>query len=303
MLLVCGRSVTYGQNHQLFHRGFEENYAIDARRVAQLVPPSSLIGAVNFTGPLRLYAGLQSFKYDHPRALELVDWALQTRRPVYAVIEPMEFDTNPRVLELRDRFALEDVAPLTSWEGLMLKRVVPRTPYGLELLLGTPEARRFLRTGWSGDEFDDKGHWVWAVGLRSTLEVPLEPGREVLMTWVLAPFAVPGRQQEITVVVNGTDVATIPLAPVEETRLVQVPGRVVRATNLVELRYAYAVSPKELGLSLRTSDSSRSSFRASRFGKASSGAPELSRFAAECGVVPVRDRVLVPRDEAHGSVL
>ncbi len=208
-LLICGRGTTFDQSQGLLKRGFEKGYADDSRRIAEIVPSNSLIGAFNFTGPLRMYARLESFKYDDPDALELVDWATRENRPVYAVIEPTELDTNPRVLELRARFDLEDVAPLTNWSGLMLKRIVPPRRAGrLDLELGTPAARRFLGSGWSGDEFDARERWVWAVGRRSTLTVPLEAGREILMTLRLASFAAPGRQQEVEVAVNGAPVGS-----------------------------------------------------------------------------------------------
>jgi hypothetical protein len=248
-LAFGGRALTFDQAHRLFIRDFEESYAVDSRRIAALVRPNALVAAVNFTGPLRMYAGLESFKYDHPRALELVDWAIDAGRPVYAVIEPFEID-NPYVHALVARFRLEDVAPLTSWPGLALQRVVPRTHAPrLDLVLGTPAARRFLREGWSGDEFDEHERWVWAVGRRSTLSVPLEAGSDVLMTLSIAPFVVPDKRQTVEIVVNGESVATLALGRELEDRSVDLPGRVVRDENAVDLRYGYAVSPKELGKS------------------------------------------------------
>jgi hypothetical protein len=197
-----------------------------------------------------MYAGLESFKYDHPRALELIEWALDAERPVYAVIEPNQFDANPHVRALRARFDLEDIAPLSNWPGLTLRRVVSRWGASrLDLVLGTAAARRFLVAGWSGDEVDEHERWVWAVGPRSTVDVPLEPGRDTVMKLAIAPFVVPDRKQTVDVVVNETKIATLDLAQDLETRSVELPGRVVRRRNLVELRYGYAVSPKDLGKS------------------------------------------------------
>jgi hypothetical protein len=256
VLATCAASVLSGLHHNLFMRGYEEPYERDSRRIAQIVPPNSLIGAMNFTGPLRLYAGLESFSYDHPEAPELIDWAFESARPVYAVIEPAELDTNPSVRLLRERFDLKDVAPLSNGVGLMLKRIVPRgggdgvgAGGRLDLVLGTPPARRFLVSGWSGDEFDEKASWTWSTGRQSVLQVPLEAGRDVALTIVLAPFVLPGRSQVVQIVVNEAALTTLELVPGFESRTVYLPGRVVRRSNRIELRYAYAVSPKQLGIS------------------------------------------------------
>jgi hypothetical protein len=121
----------------------------------------------------------------------------------------------------------------------------------LDLSLGAPEGQRFLREGWSGNEFDVERQvrWVWAVGRASVLVVPLEAGRGHVLTIDLAPFIVPGRTQTLEIVVNGTTLTTLTLAPGLETRVVTLPGSVVRAENRIELRYAYAMSPKQLGIS------------------------------------------------------
>jgi hypothetical protein len=242
----------FDETHHLFLQGFEKTYFEDSRLVADLVPRDSLVGAVNYTGPLRMYAGLESFDYDEPSAKDLITWAMGAKRPVYTVIEPEEYESSPNVLDFRERFEIEEVARLSGWGGrAVLRRVRPRAggDQGLELIFGTPAARTFLREGWSGDEVDGGESFVWSDGASSTLEVPLDAAHDVRMTLLLAPFVVPGRRQRVGIVVNDTSVASIDLAEDPETRVVQLPSRVIREKNRVELRYAYAVSPKELGRS------------------------------------------------------
>jgi hypothetical protein len=252
VLLSCGRALMFDETHHLFLQGFEKTYFEDSRLVADLVPRDSLVGAVNYTGPLRMYAGLESFDYDEPSAKDLITWAMGAKRPVYTVIEPEEYESSPNVLDFRERFEIEEVARLSGWGGrAVLRRVRPRAggDQGLELIFGTPAARTFLREGWSGDEVDGGESFVWSDGASSTLEVPLDAAHDVRMTLLLAPFVVPGRRQRVGIVVNDTSVASIDLAEDPETRVVQLPSRVIREKNRVELRYAYAVSPKELGRS------------------------------------------------------
>lgn len=251
-LLSCGWALMFDDRHHLFLQGFEKTYFDDSRLVAGLVPHDSLVGAVNYTGPLRMYAGLESFDYNEPSAKDLVAWAIEAKRPVYTVIEPEEYESSPNVLEFRERFEIEDVGRLTGWGGrAILRRLRPRAggERGVELMFGTAAARAFLREGWSGDEVDGSERFVWSDGTSSTLEVPLEVGHDVRMTLLLAPFVVPGRRQQVGIVVNGTSVASLDLADDQETRFVQLPSRAIREKNRVELRYAYAVSPKELGRS------------------------------------------------------
>jgi hypothetical protein len=66
---------------------WDERYAIDSRRIAKQLPKEALVGAANYSAPLRYYARIETFFWCHPDAPALIRWALDRGRPVYAVLE------------------------------------------------------------------------------------------------------------------------------------------------------------------------------------------------------------------------
>lgn len=78
---------------------------------------------------------------------------------------------------------------------------------------GTPEARRFLRFGWSENEINDKGvTFNWAVGNSASLRLSLPKAQAVVLTANIQslPF---GNPQLVTIKVDDKDVGTWELTP------------------------------------------------------------------------------------------
>jgi hypothetical protein len=70
---------------------WDEHYARESRRIATRLPKEALVGAINLSAPLRTYGRVQSFFWCHRDAPALIRWALETGRPIYAVLdEPVE---------------------------------------------------------------------------------------------------------------------------------------------------------------------------------------------------------------------
>lgn len=106
-------------------RHYDEWYLLDSMRIKELAPRDALIGAREHTITLRLYGGLQSFRWCHPDAPSLEKAALAQGRPVYAVFMfnddngcPEQSDAN------RVGFAVTDVAVLPSKSRVV--RLIPR---------------------------------------------------------------------------------------------------------------------------------------------------------------------------------
>ncbi len=117
-------SLSYAEARGLFSMTLEAYYPRNAAIVARTVSRDSLIGALNFSGPLRLYAGLESFRWDSPDAPQLIDDALSLGRPVYVIIEPELDDTHPAALALKERYSLRAVTQLRR--GFVLRSVRQR---------------------------------------------------------------------------------------------------------------------------------------------------------------------------------
>jgi hypothetical protein len=121
-----GWSLHFALSQGLFAGTIDAAFESDARRVRRLVPAQSLVGGLMYSGPLRLYGGLESFRWDSPDAPHLIDDALDTGRAVFVLIEPDEYGKHPAALALRKRYALRGVASLRH--GYVLRRVQPRAP-------------------------------------------------------------------------------------------------------------------------------------------------------------------------------
>lgn len=116
--------------------------------------------------------------------------------------------------------------------------------------LGTPEARSWLRSGWSKDEGDGAGRtYVWSEGTESEMEFFLAAPRDLPLSFRAGPFRYPGSPtQVVTVVANGRDLAEVPLAPDPREYRVALPEEALRpGLNRLAFRYAWTRSPAEVG--------------------------------------------------------
>jgi hypothetical protein len=244
-------SIFYARDNGVYSTSYDRDYAEDSRTVASLVPPGSLVAGLNFSGPLRFYGRLESFDWSHPRALELVDWALAHGRQVYLVIEPWEPETNPMASRFFDNYRTENVVQLTGWPKLFLKRIASgkegSRPRGIVRIdIGTEQARSHLLEGWSGDETDGTITWAWALGHRSTVSVELEPNRSYALSLRASSVSAPRTVQRVEISMNGTSITTGKLGPEQEDRRATVPASAVRRKNLLELRFDQAIAPSSV---------------------------------------------------------
>jgi hypothetical protein len=104
---------------------FDRRYPVNAQAVGRLVPTGALVGSVNLSGPLRLYARFQSFFWCHPDAVGLVRWAIDAGRPVYTALDEGELHCNPEAEKLAVDlgYHLNLLATLPS--GQTLHRLAP----------------------------------------------------------------------------------------------------------------------------------------------------------------------------------
>jgi hypothetical protein len=97
---------------------FDERYPLDAAAVSRLLPPGSLVGSLNHSGPLRLYAREQSFLWCHVDAPALLRWALATGRAVYTVLDEQELQCNAEASRIAAERGMVTVAVLPSGKEL-----------------------------------------------------------------------------------------------------------------------------------------------------------------------------------------
>ena len=114
---------------------------------------------------------------------------------------------------------------------------------------GRPAARTVMAAGWYADErWNGQTPFVWGIGRRSTLHLPLVEARPLRLALTCRPLSrdllredVPVPRQAVTVLVNGWHAGTLLLDGGFQTYHVDVPGDVVRAgRNFIEFRYLFS---------------------------------------------------------------
>ncbi|HMC54124.1 MAG TPA: hypothetical protein VKH19_03045 [Gemmatimonadaceae bacterium] len=125
---------------------------------------------------------------------------------------------------------------------------VPPVSLPLRVDIGEADARRWMPSGWSNDEREDRGSFTWSNGGRSLLAIPLPKTRDIRMQFSAHPFSYPGSaQQRVTVVVDGTSVAELPLDPQLRSYELIIPVASLRAAvDTIELRYSSNVAPRDV---------------------------------------------------------
>lgn len=133
LLALLGLSTLYyvrlarrEQDVWLGQKGIDYFYAV--RRVAQIAPPGSYVGSIEFAGSTRLYTDLGSFLTFYDDSLTLAEIVLRSGREVYLLIEPWRQE-DPIVRRLLDRFPHERLPDIPVWGGLPLYRLrLPTAP-------------------------------------------------------------------------------------------------------------------------------------------------------------------------------
>ena len=117
----------------------------------------------------------------------------------------------------------------------------------LNVDIGLPEARAFLGNGWGEDEWDKDFTWVWALGTRADLYVPLQPNAPYAINIVAAPMDFASKDQSMTVTVNGIKVAQVTMSNGMKSYNIPVPSSMVKDYNKITLLFRFAISPAALG--------------------------------------------------------
>jgi hypothetical protein len=87
-----------------------------------MVPPDSLVGGIGMTGPVRLYAGMESFRWDYAQTGKLIRDFLNKGRPIYLLIEPW-YIQHPAIEQIAQIFDLKTIAIIPETMGTVLSQV------------------------------------------------------------------------------------------------------------------------------------------------------------------------------------
>ena len=249
----------YSHNEGVYRKDFDESYYLDTLEMSKRLPGNSLVGALNFTGPLRLYGDIESFSWSHPGAPELVSHGILNGRPVFMIVNPRDLEGDAAMRVIMSNYRTEEVARLSRYP-LRLFAVGPQYR-GIDLSryhrvmetidFGSPLAREHFVSGWGDNEGEGDSTWVWAIGKRAEISPGLKPGRDNLVRFRAAPMTIPGNAlpQTITVRVNGVRLARFELDPEPRVYTFEVPAAAAREKGVLSFEFAYAVSPGELGFS------------------------------------------------------
>ncbi len=133
LLVLLGLSVLYyvrlariEQDVWVRQKGIDYFYAV--RRMAEVAPPGSYVGSIEFAGSTRLYTDLGGFLTFYDDSLALAEKVLRSGREVYLLIEPWRQE-DPLVRQLLDRFPHERLPDIQVWGGLPVYRLsLPPAP-------------------------------------------------------------------------------------------------------------------------------------------------------------------------------
>jgi hypothetical protein len=124
---VLAGLLRFGDERNLFQTGRNGGQASDSRAIRAAVAPDALVGCIDFSGSLRLYGGLETFRWDHAGAVATIEHGLEEGRPVYLVVEPWNWE-HRRLAEIRERFWLEKALTLATWHDTFLWRLTRSPP-------------------------------------------------------------------------------------------------------------------------------------------------------------------------------
>jgi len=142
-----------------------------------------------------------------------------------------------------------------SWrydtDFMFYDRLQGRSYNNLEIDFGDEGDDMLLGHGWQGREHNDTRTYRWAGGPVSSVVVPLRAGDRYRIEVTCEPFSYPNSPTQVLhVEINRREVAAIELRPGPQAYTLEVPvGTFHPNLNLIQFRYAYSKSPKEIGIS------------------------------------------------------
>ncbi|MGE5342865.1 MAG: ArnT family glycosyltransferase [Candidatus Omnitrophota bacterium] len=124
VFLVNGYFVYRGTHYsELWATGKAKLYYDISKKISRKVEPHSLVGGLDFSGPLRLYAGVESFNTLHMNSLILISDMLKQGRPIYIAVEPWNKDTIV-IKRIFENFTCEKVTDLGGWADFFLYQLI-----------------------------------------------------------------------------------------------------------------------------------------------------------------------------------
>ncbi len=111
------------------------------------------------------------------------------------------------------------------------------------------ESADYLASGFSSAE---PGIGTWSLRERAVLLFKVQAGQEYILEMSARPFAVPGRTQEVSIIVNGRSVGSYAFdeADTFSTAVFAIPAEYMRdGSGYIQFTYAYTASPADIGLS------------------------------------------------------
>jgi hypothetical protein len=131
----------------------------------------------------------------------------------------------------------------SSGKTCTVTEIAPLESRAVVIDAGEPSSRRFLASGWSGNECDTARSWAWAISVAPTVVAPMEPGRDYRATFHLAPNWNRQAAQSVEVLVSGVLVGGWRLLEGWNVYSVVIPGRLVEPQTTITIRCAYTAVP------------------------------------------------------------
>ncbi len=125
-LIIIGYFINYGFTHpDIWEKNKGKHYYDISKMIAKKVPGNSLVGAVDFSGCLRLYTGLETFNSMHSHSFFLIADMLEKKKPVYIVAEPWNLRL-PMVKGVFRIFTVKKAMEITGWPDFYLYKIESR---------------------------------------------------------------------------------------------------------------------------------------------------------------------------------
>jgi hypothetical protein len=92
--------------------------------IRSLLPADALVGGLEMSGPIELYSGLRSFRWDLEESLALIADYVAKGRPLYLALEPWHRG-HPAVRRIENSFQVTRMTELPGTYGMQLFRISP----------------------------------------------------------------------------------------------------------------------------------------------------------------------------------
>jgi len=122
LLFMLHYFISYAKQNYVFSADAWKMYFQASKKIQSLVPPDALVGGLEMSGPIRLYAGLESFRWDYRESLNLIHDFLKKGRPIYVLIEPWHAQ-HPAIMNIKATFNLKEISVMPESREMILSRV------------------------------------------------------------------------------------------------------------------------------------------------------------------------------------